>query len=128
MRVRLRQRKLRRASFGMPGQPMRHPRTNILLFQYMVTVTSVFVHCHVNSTNNMVTVIKNTLLSVYGYCEDNILLFSTCLLKVLGVMWHCQVSSAGVCSKIALVTKAMRWCVILRRSAWYLGKLVAKAM
>ena len=58
MRVRLRQRKLRRASFGRPGQPLRHPRTNILLFQYMVIVTSVFVHCNVNSTNNMVTVIK----------------------------------------------------------------------
>ena len=27
-------------------------------FQYMATVTSVFVHCNVNSTNNMVTVIK----------------------------------------------------------------------
>ena len=44
MRVRLRQRKLRRASVGRPGQPLRYPRTNILLFQYLVIVTSVFGH------------------------------------------------------------------------------------
>ena len=47
MRVGLRHRKLRRASLGRPGQPLRYPRTNILLFQYLVTVTSVFVHCNV---------------------------------------------------------------------------------
>ena len=58
MKVRLRQRKLRRASLGRPGQPLRYPRTNILLFQHMVIVVSVFVHCNVNSANNMVTVIK----------------------------------------------------------------------
>ena len=58
MRARLRQRKLRRASLGRPGQTLRCPRTNILLFQYMVIVISVFVHCNVSSTNKMVIVIK----------------------------------------------------------------------
>ena len=58
MRVRLRQRKLRRASFGRPGQPLRYPRTNILLFQLMVIVISVFVHCNVYCASEMVIVIK----------------------------------------------------------------------
>ena len=31
-----------------------------------------------------------------------------------------------MCSKIALVAKAMRWFILLRRCAWYLGNLVAK--
>ena len=58
MRVRLRQRKLRRASLGRSGQPLRCPRTNILLFQHMVIVTTVFVHCNVSSSHKMVIVVK----------------------------------------------------------------------
>ena len=93
------------------------PLGRYFAFQYLETVSLVFGHRS-----------ENIPLSVFAHCEDSILLFSKCILKVLGVMWYCQVSSAGVCSKIALVTKAMRWYIILRRSALYLGKLVAKAM
>ena len=54
--------------------------------------------------------------------------FSIWLLCVLGAMLYCQVSSACVCSRIALVTMALRWFIVLTRSVCYLGNHVAKAM
>ena len=76
MRARLRQRKLQRASLGRPGQPLRYPRTNILLFQHMVTVTSVFAHCDVNSINAMVTVIKILYFQIMVITVKKIFYFS----------------------------------------------------
>ena len=58
MRVRLRQRKLRRAPFGRSGQPLRYPRTNILLVQNMAFVFSVFGQRNVNSTDKEAILIK----------------------------------------------------------------------
>ena len=111
-------RRLCRAPFGRPGQPSRYPSTIILLFSLCLL-----------SYHWLVNIRKIFFSSVFGYfCIGDILPFSTWLLFVLGAMRYCYVCTAGVCSKIGLVTKAMRWFIILRRSAWYLGKLVAKAM